>query len=448
MFVILNHMNQHNQMNHSGRRTDTDNMQPYPSYKPAHIDWIGEIPSHWIISKVKWELTFHNNRRIPIEADKRGDLQGDYPYYGASGIIDYVNNYIFEGTYILVGEDGANILSRSTPLAFIAEGQFWVNNHAHILKANNSQDKYYSLQIELNDFTTIASGSAQPKLTKEAIGDLQLVVPPLQEQQAIVSYLDEKTALIDELILKKERKIELLKEQRAALINQAVTKGLDATIPMKDSGIEWIGEVPEHWEVKKLTWITEFITCGLASTPEYVEQEVGVPFLSAQNVKPDRIVLNKFNYISKELHEKLTKIRKPQKGDLLVTRVGAGIGEAAIVDFDFDFSVYVSLTHIRTKNTLVNRFLMYFFSTEYAKKLSTDGTVEGGGQGNLNVKNVENYRISIPPFSEQKSIVAYLDEQTALIDKSIALESQKIEKLKEYRQSLISNVVTGKVKVV
>jgi type I restriction enzyme S subunit len=197
----------------------------------------------------------------------------------------------------------------------------------------------------------------------------------------------------------------------------------------------------------KLTWLTEFITCGLAATPKYVKEEDGVPFLSAQNVKPGIIKLHKYRFISKELHEKLTKIRKPQKGDLLVTRVGAGIGEAAVVDIDFEFSVYVSLTHIRTNEKLFTMFLMYFFSTEYAKNLALEGTVEGGGQGNLNVKNVENYRIALPTLEEQKNIVDSLNESLQKIDETLKQSQLSVKKLKAYRQSIISEAVTGKIDV-
>ncbi|MFN8431714.1 MAG: restriction endonuclease subunit S [Spirosomataceae bacterium] len=201
----------------------TKGLDPTVKYKDSGIDWIGEIPEHWEVSKVKWELIFHNNLRVPIEADKRGERQGEYPYYGASGIIDFVDDFIFDGEYILVGEDGANILSRSTPLAFLASGKFWVNNHAHILQVRKGQNKYFSMQIELNDFTTKASGSAQPKLTKEAIGELELVVPNISEQQRIVEYLENQTALIDQNISLELQKIEKLKEYRQSLISNVVT---------------------------------------------------------------------------------------------------------------------------------------------------------------------------------------------------------------------------------
>jgi type I restriction enzyme S subunit len=284
-------------------------------------------------------------------------------------------------------------------------------------------------------------------LNKEDIKSCIFILPSIEEQTQIANYLDYKTTIIDALIDKKEQLIKKLQAQRQAIINEAVTKGLDKNAKLKDSGIEWLGEIPESWDMVKLTWLTEFITCGLAATPKYVEDNVGVPFLSAQNVKPGRIKLHKYRFISNELHKKLTKTRKPQKDDLLVTRVGAGIGEAAVVDIDFEFSVYVSLTHIRTNQKLLSTFLMYFFSTEYAKNLALEGTVEGGGQGNLNVKNVENYRIALPTIKEQDDIIKFLNDISKKIDETIKQSQESITKLKSYRQSIISEAVTGKIDV-
>jgi type I restriction enzyme S subunit len=195
--------------------------------KNSGLDWVGEIPEHWIKTKIKWELEFHNNKREPLEGVKREKMSGDYRYYGASGIIDYINDYIFDGEFILVGEDGANILSRSSPMAFVVEGKFWVNNHAHILKNKRGEINYYSHQIELNDFSIHSSGSAQPKLTKEALGDIILIVPPEEEQIQIIEYLKLRTNEIDDLLLMEQNKIDLLKEYRQSLISEVITGKID-----------------------------------------------------------------------------------------------------------------------------------------------------------------------------------------------------------------------------
>jgi len=217
---------------------------------------------------------------------------------------------------------------------------------------------------------------------------------------------------------------------------------IERYVSYKDSGVEWLGEVPEDWGVKRLKDLTKILTCGFASTPQYVSVENGVPFLSAQNVRPNRLDLSKYNYISKELHKQLTKYRRPLKGDVLVTRVGAGIGDACIVDIDLGFSIYVSLTHIRTSNEIIPSFLVYFFGTNYLSILNKAGTPDGGGQGNLNVKNVNRFLIATPSISEQKSIAGYLDNKTSQIDQEINLLTQKAEQYGKLKQSLINETVT------
>ena len=272
--------------------------------------------------------------------------------------------------------------------------------------------------------------------------------PSSVEQTQIAHFLDHETAKIDCLIEKQQKLIELLQEKRQAVISHAVTKGLNPDVTMKDSGVEWLGQVPEHWDVWKFSHIAPIITCGVASTPTYVDESEGMPFLSAQNIKNNKLSLHKFNYIPDALHEQLTKYRRPELGDILVTRVGAGIGEACIVDIDLEFSIYVSLTHIRVKPHIAhNKFIMYFFGSDYCRFLNFEGTVTGGGVGNLNVNNVEKYKIALPSITEQQDIVVfldgYIDRQNTLISKAESV----IQLMQERRTALISAAVTGKIDV-
>ncbi len=205
----------------------TKGLNPNAKMKDTGIELLGEIPEHWKISKVKWHLEFCNNKRVPLEAAERYNRKGQYPYYGASGIIDHVDDFLFDGDFILVGEDGANILSRSTPLAFIAKGKFWVNNHAHILRVPYGEIDYFCEQLELNDYSTIASGSAQPKLTKEALGNIRIAIPSKDEQTLIVEYVNGSNKIIDDTCSKIFSQIEKLKEYRQSIISEAVTGKID-----------------------------------------------------------------------------------------------------------------------------------------------------------------------------------------------------------------------------
>jgi type I restriction enzyme S subunit len=202
----------------------TKGLNPKVKLKPSGIDWLGDIPEHWEVKKLKYVMQSLDSKRVPLSSEERGDMADRiYDYYGASGIIDKVENYIFDEPLLLVGEDGANLLSRSTRLVFIAKGKYWVNNHAHILKPTFGLLEFYCEILELCDFSVWVTGSAQPKLTAENLMNIELAVPSIKEQNSIVNYIEKETVNIDEKINLTKREIELLKEFKQALIFEAVT---------------------------------------------------------------------------------------------------------------------------------------------------------------------------------------------------------------------------------
>ena len=191
--------------------------------KSSGIDWLGDIPAHWEILRLRYAVKNLNNMRIPIAAEMRKGVERTYPYYGASGIIDYVDEYIFDFPTVLVAEDGANLLSRATPLSFVAEGKYWVNNHAHILRPEKTTIWFCSSLLALYPLDPWISGSAQPKLTKDNLGSLKVWVPPLDEQKNIEASVEEETAQLQHARQPLEESIEALKEYRSAVITAAVT---------------------------------------------------------------------------------------------------------------------------------------------------------------------------------------------------------------------------------
>jgi len=198
--------------------------------------------------------------------------------------------------------------------------------------------------------------------------------------------------------------------------------------------------VKKDWEVKKLREVCDLITCGLASTPKYVDSSNGIPFLSAQNVRNGKVVLDKYNYISKDLHAKLTKKNKPIKGDILYSRVGSKFGEAGVVEHDFEFSVYVSLTLIKTKKDVLNNFyLKYFLNSPEVKKIAKAG-LNGAGVGNLNVEVVREFDIPLPSFEEQRVIVNKLDEIFKLLIKAKENTEKNLNNAREIFESYLQNL--------
>jgi len=206
----------------------TKGLNPNVKMKDSGVEWIGEIPEHWEIKKVKHALNNLDYRRIPLSSEERGKMsEKTYDYYGASGVIDKVDNYLFDETLILIGEDGANLFSRSTPLAFLAKGKYWVNNHAHILKPKIGSIDYFVNLLESIDYSIYISGSAQPKLTQEALGNISILLPPIEEQFVIGDFVNDVLNEHSKVISMLNIQIEKLKEYRQALIYEAVTGKID-----------------------------------------------------------------------------------------------------------------------------------------------------------------------------------------------------------------------------
>lgn len=191
--------------------------------KDSGVECVGEIPIHWNMVLVPFVFYNLDCLREPISAEKRERKNPQYDYYGASGVIDKIDYYNVEDKVLLIGEDGANLRMRNLPLVYKAEGKFWVNNHAHILKPKKDNYDYMCLMLEALDYNDFITGSAQPKLSQENLSKVKVCVPPLSEQQAIADYLDEKCSEIDELIAIKQQKIEQLKEYKKSVIFEYVT---------------------------------------------------------------------------------------------------------------------------------------------------------------------------------------------------------------------------------
>lgn len=211
----------------------------------------------------------------------------------------------------------------------------------------------------------------------------------------------------------------------------------------KVSGIEWIGEIPSHWKKIKFSYITNLMTCGHASTPEYVE-EGGIPFLSAQNIKNEKLDLTVLKQVPISLHESLIKNKKVEKGDLLQVRVGGAdtIGQTAIVDLDFDFSIYVSLAHIKLNELALNGYVKHLCNSVEFKEYCGVLMKKGAGVANLNVSDVASMLIPLPSIEEQNSIANYLDQKTTDIDNLIAKKERLIQLLEEERTVIINQAVT------
>jgi len=422
----------------------------YPAYKDSGIEWIGEILEHWEVKKLKYEFDFLNHKRVPLSSEERGKMKNKvFDYYGASGVIDKVEDYIFDEPLILIGEDGANLLSRSTRLAFIAEGKYWVNNHAHIVKPKFGSLEYMVELLELIDYSIYVTGSAQPKLTLENLTNILIPCPPQEEQTSIAQYLDKKTALIGQTIAKKEKLIALLEEERKALINEAVTKGIDPNAPLKPSGIDWLGDIPAHWEVKKLKYVSMIQFSNVDK--KVFKDEEKVLLCNYMDVYKNEVIDDKIQFMAASANKNEISKFKLKLGDVLVTKDSEtpdDIAVPALVMIEkYNLLCGYHLAQIRPNSkVLLGAYLFRLFQSRNFNshfEISATGVTRFG----LGTNVFKEVYIPLPPISEQSSIVEYLLHETERIKKTIITIQKEIELLKEFRQALIFEAVTGKIDV-
>ena len=286
-------------------------------------------------------------------------------------------------------------------------------------------------------------------ISQNQIENMPIPIPSSIEQQSIATYLDQKCGEIDELITLQEEMITKLQSYKQSVITEAVTKGLDKNVPLKGSGIKWIGEIPEHWEASKTLFSLSMpITDGPHTTPEHFE--TGIPFVSAEAVSfgDGRIDFSRIRgYISENFYQECCKKYVPQVDDIYMIKSGATTGRVAIVDTDVKFTIWSPLAVFRcNKERMLPRFLFYQLqSNGYQKQIELNWSY--GTQQNIGMRTLEKLILSVPPLSEQQTIANYLDQKCSEIGELISIKQQKIEKLKDYKKSLIFECVTGKRKV-
>jgi type I restriction enzyme S subunit len=412
--------------------------EKYDAYKDSGVEWIGDIPIHWDVKNLRYAFDFLNHRRIPLSALERGNKQGRYPYYGASGIIDYVDAYLFDEKLLLIAEDGANLLSKSTPLAFLAEGKYWVNNHAHILKPKTEAYGFWEKLLCSVDYTVFITGAAQPKLSRENLGGIRLPIPPINEQLKIEKFIDQKTSEIDQAIAIKEQQIALLNEHKQIVIQQAVTQGLDPNIPMKDSGVEWIGQIPEHWNVIRAKYLfKEVEERSVLGNEELlsVSHLTGVTPRSEKNV-------------SMFMAEDYSGSKVCKRHDLVMNIMWAWMGALGVSDYDGIVSPAYGVYRQKIANTFNSEYLEYLLkTTKYIEHYNRVSTGLHSSRLRFYGHMFFNMKLGFPCLDEQSEIIVRIKNQTSKIELAVENLANQIEKLKEYKTTLINDAVTGKIKV-
>ena len=419
-------------------------MRRYESYKDSGVEWLGEIPSHWECLPIRSIFKFRNEKNNPIKTDnilslsiangvteysdenrggnKRKDDLSSYK-------LAYPNDIVLNSMNVIVGAVGVSKYFGAISPVYYALSLYNqranLSYYENIFKNENFQRGLLrfgkGILIKLGENGKM--NTIRMKISQDDLKKLYFPIPPLSEQQKISQFLDEKTAKIDQAVNLAEKQIALLKEHKQILIQNAVTRGLNPDVPLKDSGVEWIGQVPEHWEVKKLKYLAKIksgdsiINSNLSD--EYLYEVFGgngfMGYFYKYNVSGENIIIG---------------------------RVGALCGNIRYINEEKWITDNALILNLINLSKTLYSYVSYVLECANLNTLSVSNA-----QPLITGTKIMNILIAIPPLSEQKQIIDYLDKQTAKIDQAIALKTAHIEKLKEYKSVLINDVVTGKVRV-
>ncbi|MDR3678897.1 MAG: restriction endonuclease subunit S [Flavipsychrobacter sp.] len=429
-------------------KANKNKTQRYKSYKDSGEEWIGGIPEHWEVRKLK---------HIFVEKKAKANMKLSCGAISFGKVVTKEDEKIPEATKasyqeVKKGEFLINPLNLNYDLISLRIALSYIDVVVSagyiVLKACVDMDKgYFKYLLHRYDvaYMKLLGSGVRQTISFNHISSSLLLYPPKEEQTRIANFLDQKTAQIDQAIVQKERQIELLKERRQILIHNAVTRGLDSNVKMKDSSVEWIGEIPDHWEVKKLKHVSNFITSGPRGWSEFFSDD-GAYFLQSGNLN-DTLGIDLENAVRVKPKESAEGMRtKLQENDILIVVTGAKTGKVAIAKIGPD-EVYINqhLCLVRLDMNINPAFLSIVLYSQIGRTyfyLQQYGLKKG-----LGLEDVKNAPIFLPLTTEQIEIVDYIETISTKIFAAISLKEQEVEKLKEYKSTLINTAVTGKIRV-
>lgn len=426
--------------------------QKYAEYNDSGIEWLGEIPRHWEIKKLVWFFSAEKGKNGQLLTKEYCGLNtGEFPVYSGqtenNGIMGSIDSYEFD-----VGNNGVlfstTVGAKAMTLSFL-QGKFSLSQNCMIIKPrkNNISTRfyYYHCQPLFSKERGLIPEHMQASFRVEDLYSYRISLPPITEQFQIANFLDHETAQIDTLIAKQEKLIELLKEKRQAVISHAVTKGLNPNVAMKDSGVEWLGEVPEHWEVCKIQYYAKIESGHTPSkTNEKYWENCTIPWVSLNDSKQLRVVdyITDTKYQISELGLANSSARILPKETVVFTR-DASIGLSAITTREMAVSQHL-IAWLPNKEKLSPEFLLLIF---YAMEKEFNRYTFGSTIKTIGMDDVSSLMASFPPLAEQLEIVSRSFSQFELIDTSIEKSNCLLNILKERRTALISAAVTGRIDV-
>lgn len=440
----------------------------YAEYKPSGVEWLGEVPAHWTVSRLKWFMERNDGGVWGDDPDGEestivlrstdqtvdGRWKFDDPALRKLSAQDKAAARLAAGDLLVTKSSGSSLHIGKTTLVNdeIARMECCYSNFMQRIRLNAGFSPQLAWHILNNEITRtqfdLASNSTTglANLNGTMIGDVLLAAPPTAEQTAIAAFLDRETAKIDALVAEQQKLIALLKEKRQAVISHAVTKGLNPNAPMKPSGIEWLGDVPAHWEVKPLKWLTDPerpIMYGIVLPGPDVGE--GIPILKGGNVKPSRMNLESMARTTPEIEAPYARARL-KAGDLVYSIRGS-IGDCELVPEPLAGSnITQDVARVAVAVDACSRWVRFALLASAVREELASGSLGAAIRG-VNIFDLKRASLPTPPLREQTEIADYLDNATAKLDELTCEAERTITLLKERRSALISAAVTGQIDV-
>ena len=421
----------------------------YPAYKPSGVEWLGDIPEGWSAARLK-NATFINMGQSPSSEECNADGNGRPFLQGNAEFgVRYPTPKNYCETAKKVASEGELLFSVRAPVGAlnIANQDYGIGRGLCSISPNSLISRnflWWILVVAKSQLNSVSTGSTFEAVSAEQVGNCFLAMPSFLEQTTIAAFLTHETAKIDALIGKQQRLIALLEEKRQAVISHAVTRGLDPTAPLRPSGIDWLGDVPAHWEVVHVKHLCEMLKDGTHLPPARVDE--GIPLLSVRN-----IINGKFGFreddskISQRSYAELCKPFVPAKGDILLAIVGGTIGKVAVVEEMKPFHIQRSLAIFRTNAAKMSSGYMSnaMASSQFQSLLWAN--VGFSAQPGIYLGALANFQLPHPPLAEQNEINGFCQVQSRRFTQIISKAKSGVILLKERRTALISAAVTGKI---
>lgn len=412
-------------------------MKKYEKYKYSGINWIGNVPESWSILPMKRGMNICNGKDYKTVQSENG-----YPVIGSGGQFAFASDYLYDGEAVLLGRKG------TVDKPMYINGRFWtVDTMFYAVPKENVFCKYMYYQSLTIPFARYSTNTALPSMTQSDLNSNPMCFPSIEEQQMIAYFLDYKTEKIDRLVSLLSDRIEDLKKYRQAIISEAVTHGLDKSAKMKDSGVEWIGEIPESWSIIRLRFLGASQN-GISKSKEFFGQ--GYPFVSYSDVyKNESLPQNPSGLVLSTEEER--KNFSVKEGDVFFTRTSETaeeIGFSSVCEKTIENATFAGfLIRFRPNPGVLNKgFSKYFFRSDIHRWYFVN-KMNIVTRASLSQDILMSMPVVLPPLSDQQAIADYLDRKTKQIDDCIAATEQRIEDLQKYRTSLIYEAVTGQIDV-